>query len=518
MAFNVKDFGAAGTGDPLTDDTEAIQAAIDAAANAGGGVVYFPRGRYRTTSALTLDNTERNYASITFRGVGWGPYAASPDTQGSVIQYDAATGSALRLGPSDGDEAAALFRFSMYDLGIMSVDDEYDGELVWAYALGKCGFSNCGFYGPPEATSATSAALFYGNFWVDVHFDRCYFATAVKGVEKAALGSGFSDSVDHLSFDRCLFELCDTAIDISSASQSVTVEKTTFEKAIDGSTSPVILVGQSNKVLNSWFGDSNGTGTWVQMTGEAAIVTGNYITNATVGVDLTSVAYDPEVSNNYFDGCDTAVRAATSGLKMRGNFIYVPNGDAMTPGLGLDLSTDIWATVESNILLFTGSVDDRIGYKLASGTRGTLEDIVSDNAVGWGNLLIQNNAGSAWVTMLRTSLGTALTAPNLVAATTAELRGWLAMTGSAGSPATSTRFISDAGSSNTFYHNVPSGGAFLFADGGDQMLQLTRGSAVDDDTAMILMRRQSGTWSAVRVKEGAANSGGTGYRALIIPN
>jgi len=48
--FNVKDFGA--KGDNSNDDTQEIQAAIDAAFAAGGGVVYFPNGIYRLAGAL----------------------------------------------------------------------------------------------------------------------------------------------------------------------------------------------------------------------------------------------------------------------------------------------------------------------------------------------------------------------------------------------------------------------------------------------------------------------------------
>ncbi|MHC8407457.1 putative Ig domain-containing protein [Pseudomonas sp. TMB3-21] len=44
MIFNVQDFGAMGDG--ITDDTAAIQSAIDAAAAAGGGQVYMPTGTY----------------------------------------------------------------------------------------------------------------------------------------------------------------------------------------------------------------------------------------------------------------------------------------------------------------------------------------------------------------------------------------------------------------------------------------------------------------------------------------
>ncbi len=50
--FDVREFGAEGSG--ATDDTAAIQAALDKGGAAGGGVVYLPRGRYRVTATLTL--------------------------------------------------------------------------------------------------------------------------------------------------------------------------------------------------------------------------------------------------------------------------------------------------------------------------------------------------------------------------------------------------------------------------------------------------------------------------------
>lgn len=50
--FNVQAYGAVGDGS--TDDSPAVQAAINAAANAGGGVVYFPGGNFRLNGSVSI--------------------------------------------------------------------------------------------------------------------------------------------------------------------------------------------------------------------------------------------------------------------------------------------------------------------------------------------------------------------------------------------------------------------------------------------------------------------------------
>lgn len=69
---SVKDFGAVGDG--VTDDTAAIQAAIDAARR-----VYLPAGTYRTTSTLVLNNIGQ-----TFTGAGGGGNAKTGGSAGVV--------------------------------------------------------------------------------------------------------------------------------------------------------------------------------------------------------------------------------------------------------------------------------------------------------------------------------------------------------------------------------------------------------------------------------------------------
>lgn len=52
QSYNVKDYGA--VGDNVSDDTTAIQAAINAADSNGGGTIYFPSGFYKTDSQVNL--------------------------------------------------------------------------------------------------------------------------------------------------------------------------------------------------------------------------------------------------------------------------------------------------------------------------------------------------------------------------------------------------------------------------------------------------------------------------------
>lgn len=91
QVYNVKAYGA--TGDGATDDTAAIQSAIDAAlsnviTNGYGGVpVFFPAGKYKITSTLQLYRSDFAFAFVDVLGVG----------HASQIQwYGSTTGTAIK--------------------------------------------------------------------------------------------------------------------------------------------------------------------------------------------------------------------------------------------------------------------------------------------------------------------------------------------------------------------------------------------------------------------------------------
>jgi hypothetical protein len=64
--FDAPSFGA--TGDGATDDTAAIQAALDAAKAAGGGIVYLPPGTYNVSTNMGLTSA----TGVIIRGAGMG--------------------------------------------------------------------------------------------------------------------------------------------------------------------------------------------------------------------------------------------------------------------------------------------------------------------------------------------------------------------------------------------------------------------------------------------------------------
>lgn len=100
---NVKDHGAVGNG--TTDDLTAINAAIDAADAAGGGIVFFPPGKYRISGQLNLGNgsntavsTKHHRITLAGSGKGGSPSLNFVENDGATeIVYDGTTSTSAAV-------------------------------------------------------------------------------------------------------------------------------------------------------------------------------------------------------------------------------------------------------------------------------------------------------------------------------------------------------------------------------------------------------------------------------------
>ena len=94
--FNVKFYGATGNGS--TDDTTAIQNALNAAGTANGGIVYLPVGTYNISSTLSIPT------NVTLEGVSYAQDVTAPTTPASVIVWTPTAAysglSMIQMGPN----------------------------------------------------------------------------------------------------------------------------------------------------------------------------------------------------------------------------------------------------------------------------------------------------------------------------------------------------------------------------------------------------------------------------------
>jgi hypothetical protein len=143
-SVNVKDFGAVGDG--VTDDSAAIQAAIDAAAarvtggggkSVGGAGVYLPGGRYFVASTLVIDSSA---SGVSLFGDGQGSTWLECDSDIVILQigHDGSTGA---------DTAGLGWTWNVGVRGIAFRDQSGDNASVGIQAY-KCPgsvFNNLGF-------------------------------------------------------------------------------------------------------------------------------------------------------------------------------------------------------------------------------------------------------------------------------------------------------------------------------------------------------------------------------------
>ena len=162
--FNVRDFGARTTEqDPTFDNRPAFQAAIDAAYNDGGGVVWIPAGNYafrsENNSGIVLDLKQ----SVTLRGDWISPEDNGGKVEGTILEVYAGRGKALMTSTlrPNGAFITMTQGTGVTNLSVWYPEQDIDDIQVYPWTFYQTGGNSatlenvtlvnpyCGFYAAP---------------------------------------------------------------------------------------------------------------------------------------------------------------------------------------------------------------------------------------------------------------------------------------------------------------------------------------------------------------------------------
>jgi len=198
-------------GDYVADDTQSIQAAIDAATEAKGGIVYLPPGRYRVTESLVIEKCQ----GVRLVGVGrsgdW--KAGSTSFHGSSLAWEGADGGTLikvRGGICVSFERLVLIGKDAADstktATLVSCLNHADGSATGGVSFVDCSFfhaNSCVRFGESVSDNNCDTSRFMGcgfknfvsaidvrgNQGIEYQVDHCGFSAGTNAIALAAGGN-----------------------------------------------------------------------------------------------------------------------------------------------------------------------------------------------------------------------------------------------------------------------------------------------------------------------------------------
>ena len=228
--FNVRDRGAVGDG--FKTDTAALQAAIDAAAEAGGGVVRVPAGTYRCGSIflksnVTLDLAEGATIAASHDSADYNAWDVCPQNVKSAVENTSGGHLILCIGQTN---VTLRGRGTIEGGGRFFLTDGFDRGRV-----GATGRNDHGGFNPQDAIRWRPSSMIYFVECADVRLeglrfiDSPYWSVFLHGCERVAVdgitirtsrkdpyimnGDGLSlDCCRHVRVTGCDIETSDDAL------------------------------------------------------------------------------------------------------------------------------------------------------------------------------------------------------------------------------------------------------------------------------------------------------------------
>tara|TARA_R110000796_G_scaffold138103_1_gene254181 strand:+ start:2557 stop:4395 length:1839 start_codon:yes stop_codon:yes gene_type:complete len=221
---NVKDYGA--TGDGTTNDTVAVQAAIDASAS--GGTVYFPTGIYRI--ARTAGTDDRWGIKVTNNNVTLKGDHATLRRYDTDISTYALAYPILFVGVPDSNSANVTENIIIEDLTFQGEDTlhsisggaplDYRSAIMFKNTnettVDRCTFNNIDssaiYYQKPAMYNYVNSAYFNTTKnYNGLITNSSFFATSHAVAGRALIHAIGVGGIDHLTADSNYFEWCDDA-------------------------------------------------------------------------------------------------------------------------------------------------------------------------------------------------------------------------------------------------------------------------------------------------------------------
>jgi hypothetical protein len=292
IAVSVKDFGA--VGDDSNDDTAEIQAAIDRASASGARIVWFPRGTYKITSALTCSTP-----GVQFIG------ASRLST--TIKQYtNGATSLSIDYGTTHVDSGLVIdnLTFDSAGTGVTAIAI----DMGIRFQIRNVKTQNCAY--SLNITGITSS-LISGSVVRDCYFIQSsppaviipQFYNAMRLIDtyfEAPFGTSafVQDSASYTSYEGCSFK--------------------------GGATTTGLAVPLYGRVTGCFF-DTGASG--IASTATGARVINNVFANLTTGI-VVSLANGQVIAHNAFSVCTTDINASANTLAA----LYIGNAHSTFTG------------------------------------------------------------------------------------------------------------------------------------------------------------------------------------------
>ncbi len=385
--INVKDYGAQGNNS--TDDTIAIQKAIDAAK---GGVVYVPQGSYVISNTLIIRSP------MTFMGA---------DSETSILRMVTAGKDGLQIRHTQGVTVTRLQVRDITNLG------PNESRAIHVLACQKVILEHCKVVNTDDSgirigydgsTNSKNCKVLY-----------CY-------IQNASEGSGIElmKAEDSLIEGNTVIDSREHGIRVCGAVRSIITGNSVTNNTVSGISlqgfgGSGLVTQRIERIIvsnNICIGNSNGSGISVYNNVNRGLVSNNHIADAKLGIRIEDPNghgnQDIQFTGNTISDCTTpiAIKGEQKRLTFRNNLIvgFAPNGTSTAYAFDLTaLNREMTGIIIENNDIVNGSVNN-----VQSAVRVSRLPASSTVSIRYNNMALAKPANSP-VVVKESSSGTVIT-------------------------------------------------------------------------------------------------------------